>query len=89
MAEKLKGLDVGECTVYESSYGYHVLSRYDNEDGAYDLEENEEFFESFYEELIALLMDEMCAEYHDDVEIDEELLDSIPKMYEIGSNILY
>lgn len=89
MAEKLKGLDVGECAVYESSYGYHILSRYDNEDGAYDNEENEEFFESFYEELIALLMDEMCAEYHDDVEIDEELLDSIPKMYEIGSNILY
>lgn len=89
MAEKLKDLDAGECVVFESSYGYHVLSRYDNEDGAYDLEENEEFFESFYEELIALLMDEMCATYHDEVEIDEELLADVPKMYEIGSNILY
>ena len=89
MAAKLKGVEVGECVVYESSYGYHILSRYDNADGAYDLKENEEFFESFYEELIAFLMDNMCAEYYSEVYIDEELLDSVPKMYEIGSNILY
>ena len=89
MAKKLVGLEVGECTVFKSLYGYHVISKYENEYGAYDDEDKKEYFESFYEELTAFLLDELCASYHDKVEIDEEMLDSIPEMYEIGANILY
>ena len=89
IAEKLRGLDIGECSVFESSYGYHVISKYENEYGVYDDEDCEEYFESFYEELTALLLDELCASHYDKIEIDEELMDSVPGMYEIGANILY
>lgn len=89
IAEKLRGLDIGECSVFESSYGYHVISKYENEYGVYDDEDSKEYFESFYEELAAFLLDELCASHYDKIEIDEELLDSVPKMHEIGANILY
>ncbi len=89
IAEKLAELDIGECAVYKSSYGYHVLCRYENEVGAYDKKENEDVFKSFYDDLISRSFEEVCADRAQDVVTDEEVFASAPTMKEVGSNTLY
>ena len=66
-------------------YDYMFLPDYEN----MTKKEAKEYFESFYEELMALLMDETCEAHYGKVEIDEDVLADVPKMYEIGANILY
>lgn len=89
MAELLSTLETSECKVFKSSYGYHVICRYKNENGAYDKKENEEMFSDFDESLISRLFDSLCAEYEDKVVLDEAVFDSAPDMTEVGSNTLY
>ncbi len=89
IAEKLLTLEVGECDVFKSDYGYHVVSRYENEDGAYDVKDNEDMFSDFYESLISRLFDSLCEEYADEVTVDEKVFDEAPTMVEVGSNTLY
>ena len=38
-------LSVGEITRVETDYGVHIIMRYENEDGAWDIEENAGYFE--------------------------------------------
>ncbi len=89
MAEKLGELDVGECTVYKSAYGYHVMCKYENESGAYDDKENEDVFESFYPDLIARLFEELCREKAVDAKVDVDVFESAPTMKDVGINTLY
>lgn len=89
MAEMLSGLDTGECEVFKSDYGYHVLCRYENEPGAYDEKDNEDMFADFYDSLISRLFETLCAGYEDDVTVDEKVFEKAPTMSEVGSNTLY
>ncbi len=89
MAAKVKGLDTGECTLYESESGYHVLMRYDAEAGAYDKEENKDYFESFYSDLINYLFDALCDSRAGEVEINEGAFEEVPAMTEIGATVKY
>lgn len=89
MAELLLTLDVGESAVFKSDYGYHVLCRYENVDGAYDEKEYEDMFADFYDSLISRLFDSLCAQYEDDVTVDDSVFDGAPTMAEVGSNTLY
>ena len=85
----LAELDYGECAIYESSYGYHVLCKYENEAGAYDDKKNEDAFGSFYDDLISRLFEELCLERRGEVKIDEEVFAGALTMQEIGINIKY
>ncbi len=89
IAELLDSLDKGECALYKSSYGYHVLCKYDNERGAYDKKENEDVFKSFYEDLTSRLFEKLCESRFDDVKIDSEVFDSAPTMKEAAANTQY
>ncbi len=89
IAEKLTDLEVGECTVYQSDYGYHVICKYENEQGAYDKEENEDVFELFYDDLISRLFEELCSSKASEVDIDDGVFDSAPSLFEVGINTLY
>ena len=89
IAEKLSGLEVGELTVYPSDYGYHVICKYENEQGAYDKEENEEIFELFYDDIISRLFEELCASRADGVELDSDVFKTAPSMKDVGINTLY
>ena len=85
----LMGLDAGECALYKSSYGYHVLCRYVNESGAYDKEENKDIFGDFYTDLISRLFEKLCADRAGDVEIDVDVFEEAPTIKEVGINVKY
>ncbi len=89
IAEELEGMDSGDCSVYKSNYGYHVLCRYENESGAYDKKENEDVFKSFYEDLSSRLFEKLCAERATDVIIDKDVFADAPTMKDVGINTAY
>lgn len=89
MAELLSTLDAGECSVFKSDYGYHVVCRYNNEDGAYDKKENKDMFSDFYESLISRLFETKCSEHEANVTVYDDVLDSTTSMEDVGSNTLY
>jgi len=89
IAKVLVALKPGECALYKSSYGYHVIMRYESEAGAYDKEENKDAFGSFYSDLISRLFEKMCAERASDVVIDETVFEGAPTMKDVGTNAKY
>ena len=89
IAEKLSGLEVGEFTVYPSDYGYHVICKYENEPGAYDKEENKDIFETFTDDLISTLFEDMCRKLYDGVTVDSTVFGDAPTMKEVGINTKY
>jgi len=90
IAEELTEMDVGECRVVSSDYGYHVIFKKDNAKSAYDDKElYDTCFTDFSDNLITYLWGELCAEYLDDVVIDESVADIAPNMKEVGANVLY
>ncbi len=89
MAELLKTLDVGECTVYKSAYGYHVLARYENESGAYADEKNKDTFADFTDSLITRLFEAECAKREKSVSVDDSVFEEAPDMIDVGTNTLY
>ena len=82
-------LDAGECALYQSEYGYHVLCRYENEPGAYDKEENKDIFDTFADDLISRLFEDMCAKLYDSVTVDSAVFGDAPTMKEVGINTKY
>lgn len=89
MATMIKGLETGECAMYESESGYHVLMRYDLEPGAYDKEENKDYFETFYTDLTEHLFGELCRSRTGEVEVNDAAFEDVPAMIEIGANVKY
>ena len=89
MAELLMTLDVGECTVYKSAYGYHIIARYENEKGAYVDEKNKDAFADFTDTLITRLFENECAKRESKVTIDESIFEEAPDMADVGINTLY
>ena len=89
IAKVLLSLGEGECAIYKSSYGYHVLCRYENESGAYDKEENKDGFGDFYSDLISRLFEKLCASRAGEVDIDGDVFDGAPTIKEVGINVKY
>ena len=89
MAELLKTLDAGECTVYKSAYGYHVIARYENEDKAYADTKNKDTFADFIDSLITLLFETECSKRENKVSIDNSVFEEAPDMIDVGTNTLY
>ena len=89
MAETVSNLEVGECAVFKSEYGYHVLCRYENVSGAYDAKETKDLFIGFYDALIISLFDAYCAQYESNVEINEKVFSKAPTMVDVGVNTKY
>lgn len=89
ITEALSKMEVGECAVIGSGYGYHVICKYEVRAGAYDHENNKDVFADFYQNLTAELFDAECKQYESEVKIITEVLDSAPTMAEVGTNRLY
>lgn len=89
IAEMLADMKTGECRVYNSDFGCHVLFKCENEDGAYALEENKDAFADFNDNLIAYLFDALCREYEGSIVFDESVAAEAATMKEIGANTLY
>ena len=82
-------MEEGQIKLVESDYGYHVVMKYPVQEGAYSDKANEDWFEGFEQGLIDDMFLSLCKEYMDKVEVDEDLLATVPPMLEIGKNYYY
>lgn len=89
IAEKLEKLEVGKVSVVKSDYGFHIICKYELEEGAYDDKGHEDVFTDFYMNLIAQLFDEECKKYDSSVVVNEEALNEAPTIADVGINLLY
>ncbi|MBQ7378715.1 MAG: peptidylprolyl isomerase [Clostridia bacterium] len=89
IVKQLNTLEAGQTALVESDYGYHIVMKYPIEEGAWDDEDNKDWFEGFEEGLIDDLFMKLCEQYVDKVEIDQDVLDTVPSMKQIGINFYY
>lgn len=71
-------MEVGELRVVESEYGYHVIMKYELDEGAYAKSENSVWFESesysFNSDVTQWLFNKKCESYLGKIEIDTDVL---------------
>ena len=90
IAEELCDMEIGECRVVTSDYGYHVLFKRENEEGAYkDKQMSESFFVDFSDNIIEYLWSKLCSGYLADIDVDQDVKDGAPNMKEVGANVQY
>ena len=89
ITKELESMKTGECKVVESDFGYHVICKYDIEDGVYDSKEQKDVFSDFYDGLISYLFERECEKYTSRVKIDKGVLDEAPDMISVGTNTQY
>ena len=89
ISEKIKASELGDCSVVQSPYGFHLVCKYEIESGAYDDEKQKDTFTDFYLNLIAEIFDGECKKYESAVVINEDALESAPTMAEVEINVLY
>ena len=89
MTNALDKMKVGECRVIESNYGYHIICKYELEEGAYDNEKHKDVFLDFYDNLIAELFEAECKKYDSSITLNVEAYESAPSIAEVKSNSLY
>lgn len=89
ISENIKSGELGECSVVQSAYGFHMVCKYEIESGAYDSEEHKDTFTDFYLNLIAEIFDGECKVYESAVVINKDALESAPTMAEVEINLLY
>ena len=89
IVKQLGTMEVGECALVESDYGYHVIMKYGIESGAYNKTVNEDFFTDLISDIIEMLFLEECGKYTGGIEVDETVLSTVPSMKEISSNRYY
>ena len=85
----LKDLEVGGTALIQSDNAFHFIMKYELTDKAYSNSENSDWFEDFNNEVVEDILDAMCKQYMDDVEVYEEVLASAKTMIEIGANVDY
>ena len=88
-------MNEGEVRLIQSSYGFHVVMKYELEEKAYENKDNSEFFVNsetgeyiFMNDLMNKLFAEYLAPYTENVVIDRELLKGID-IKNIGANFYY
>lgn len=89
IVEKLDSMNAGDVVLVPSSYGYHIIRKYEPTEKAYDMEENEAWFENFESSLSEKLLLELCAPYGDDIETNEKRRKEAPTMKQVQSNFYF
>lgn len=85
----VKNMEVGEISVVEADDGYHVIMRYELDEGAYAEDDNAEWFKYFNTSLITKMYLEKCRGLFDKIEIDTDVLSRAKSIKEIGTNTDY
>ena len=89
IAENVKKGELYSCSVVESGAGFHIICKLDMPAEVYADESQKDVFGDFYSSLSAKLYDEKCKEYESLIDIDEDVLASMPKISEVAVNKLY
>jgi parvulin-like peptidyl-prolyl isomerase len=86
--DELPGMQEGEIRLIRSDYGFHVLKKYELDEGAYKEKVNADFFTDFNEKLMTDMFLNLVNQYADKVEINEELASSI-EIRDVAANYYY
>lgn len=87
--DAIKDMDEGEVSMVKTEYGYHIIMKYDIEDGAFSDSANEIWFENFTSSLVSTLFSNKCESILPNIQINEESLKSAKSIAEIGINYDY
>ena len=85
----LQEMEVGEVRKILSPSGYHIIRKYANVEKAYSKAENEDYFTTFYANLINSLFLEECQKHTDDIQVDNDVLAEAPSIKKVGINYYY
>lgn len=86
--DALPTMQEGEIRLIRSEYGFHVLKKYELDEGAYKEKINADFFTDFNEKLMTDMFLRLVNQYADKVEINEELASSI-EIRDVAANYYY
>ncbi|MBQ9080371.1 MAG: hypothetical protein IJY27_04785 [Clostridia bacterium] len=90
--EELGTMEVGEISIVESEYGYHIIMKYELDEGAYSDTDKDVWFEStttsFTSDVMQWLFGERCEQYLDKIEVNEKLLSELD-MKIVNPNFYY
>ena len=89
LQSKLADMNVGETAVVQSENAYHFVMKYELTPRAYADDDNADWFSTFEDEMVSAMLDTMCQQYIEQIEIDEEALASARTMKTIGANTEY
>ena len=87
--EALEDMEYGETAMVESDYGYHIIMKYELDEGKYSDEEYSAWFDSFDSSLITKLFLDRCSEFYGDIKVNEENLGHASSIKSIGTNFDY
>ncbi len=85
----LKNMQVGELEIIESDEGYHIVMRYALDDGAYDDDTKEAWFDNFTATVMANIFKEKYKDILENIVINEENLALAESIKFIGINYNY
>ena len=89
MLDELEDMEIGDISMIEADDGYHIIMRYELDEGAYAESGNQKWFKSFNLSLINKLFSAKCEGLFDSIEIDYDNLREARSIKEIGTNTDY
>lgn len=89
IVEKLDSMKSGDVALVPSSFGYHIIRKYEPTEKAYDMEENEAWFENFEDALSEKLLRELCAPFESDIKLNEDRRKNAPTMKQVQGNFYF
>lgn len=84
---KLKDAEAGTVVCVESGDAIHIVRKYAPTSEAYDLAENETFFQNFNTSLTEELFLQECRELFDFITVNDKILASATDIRRIGANV--
>lgn len=88
VSDALAEMEVGEIRLIRSDYGFHIVKKYELDEGAYNDSVNADFFTDFVSNIMTEMFLEKVNAYADQVEINEELVNSI-EIKDVAANYYY
>lgn len=86
--EAVQEMKVGEIRLIESDFGFHVVKRYELDEGAYHDTVNADFFSDMTQNIMTDMFLKLVNQYADRVEVNEELVNSI-EIRDVAANYYY
>lgn len=89
IVSKLETMNVGDIAIVETEEAYHIIMRYELDEGKYLDEEYESFFESLTDEIISDLFENKISGVLSEVTVNEENLKAARSITRVGTNYDY
>lgn len=89
IASALEKMEVGDTTLIHSENAYHLIMKYELEEGAYKQSANEDWFQDFDEELGTQILESLCEPYLEKIVVDQAVLADALTIRKVGGNLYY